>query len=85
MPHPVSSLESRIAEQKEAIDKFARLHRELIDIKENLSLPEAAERVQTLLDLNAESIEFLKDDLVASLAEARGVRRTVAASMSFAR
>ncbi len=71
MPNPALALESRIADQKEAIEKFARLHRDLIDIKENLSLPEAADRIQTLLDMNAESIELLKDNLCASLAKAR--------------
>lgn len=71
MPTSALNLESRIAEHKEAIEKFARLHRELTDIKENLSLPEAADRVQSLLDLNAESIELLKDSLCASLAKAR--------------
>lgn len=66
MPAP-TKLQTKIAEQKQAIDRFAHLHRELAAMRESLSLPEEVRILDSLLTLNAESLRLLKDDLAASL------------------
>ncbi len=70
--HAASKLQTRIAEQKEAIEAFARLHREMAALRGSLALPEAAERVEALLNANADALRAMNEDLAVSLALLRG-------------
>lgn len=69
MPHRSGSrLHARIADQKDALELFVQLHRELMDMKQRLNLPEAVDRIDALLTTNATAIRALSADLAASLA-----------------
>lgn len=73
MANPITTkLRGRIAAQKEALETFARLHRELIAMREGLTLPEAQDRVDVLLGTNAEVVRGLHRELAVSLALLRG-------------
>ncbi len=59
----VAELEDRVEEYEEAIATFARLHEELTDLRANVVLPEAAARIDTMLKLNAETLQTIKQSL----------------------
>lgn len=63
-----TNLRGRIAEQRETIETFARLHRELAEIRETLNVPEAVEKIELMLRVNADLLRFLNDELAGSLA-----------------
>jgi hypothetical protein len=72
MIDPLPDLETRIEDYEEAIATFARLHEELTELRENITLPEADQRVRAMLKLNAETLEAIKHSLTLCMA----VRRT---------
>lgn len=64
----VAELEYRVEEYEEAIATFARLHEELMDLRANVILPEAAARIDSMLKLNAETLHSIKQSLTIAFA-----------------
>jgi hypothetical protein len=70
----ITRLEERVEDYEEAIATFARLHAELAEMRARVSVPEAAIRIDTMLKLNAETLEEIKQSLTISLATLRRAR-----------
>lgn len=70
----IPELEARIEDYEAAIATFARLHEELTDLRENVSLPEAAMRLDTMLKLNAETLHAIKHSLTIALVALKRIR-----------
>ena len=77
-----AKLQERIAEQRSAIETFARLHRELAEMKDEVLVPEAVDRVDSLLKLNAEYMQALREELAISLSLLRGTHVVPACAAS---
>lgn len=56
-----------VADYRDAMCDFARLHRELADLRERTALPEAAAPVDQMLRINAQTMEALKRGLTDCL------------------
>jgi hypothetical protein len=63
----ILDLQNRIDDYEEAIATFARLHEELTYLRQSTSVPEAAARLDSMLRLNAETLEAIKTSLTLSL------------------
>lgn len=63
----IPDLQARIDDYEQAVATFARLHEELTELRENTAVPEAIARLDSMLRLNAETLEAIKTSLTLSL------------------
>ncbi len=72
MPYSeIGDLEVRIDDYEQAMVTFARLHEELTDLRETVTLSEAASRIYPMLKLNAETLDAIKQSLTIVLMSLR--------------
>jgi hypothetical protein len=64
----IVDLEARVEEYETAIATFARLHAELVDLRDHVSVPEANPRLEAMLKLNAETLDAMKQSLTHAVA-----------------
>lgn len=61
----------RISEYQQAIATFARLHEELTELRDNVTVPEASARIERMLRLNEETLNTIKASLALAIASQR--------------
>jgi hypothetical protein len=76
----IGDLEARIDEYEQAIATFARLHEELTDLRESVTMPEAAMRITSMMKLNAETLDAIKQSLTIALGTLRRTQRAMETS-----
>jgi hypothetical protein len=68
-----AELAHRITEYEQALATFARLHEELTDLRDNVTVPEAGPQIDRMLRVNAETLAAIKQSLALTLAAARRI------------